>query len=126
LDPGDYHPTHATIRRRTACNDASTRKNVSFKYYLSIRDKWSRNAFKIALGLGNMRLHQIQHRNITGDGFVDNYGEDVNGKGIVGNNTIIWMQNYFRMYCEVMPITGRLHLLDIILIMSCFQFISKR
>jgi hypothetical protein len=59
-----------------------------------------------------MRLHRIQHRCISGEGFVDNHSEDVVRKGLVGNHAVIWMQNYFRMHCEVMPTTDRLHLPD--------------
>ena len=33
-------------------------------------------------------------------------------KGALGRNAIGWMKNYFKLNCEVMPTTGRLHLSD--------------
>ncbi len=92
--------------------DPSSGKNVSFEYYLNVNDRCCRKAFKIALGLGNLRLNRIQCRYISGDTFENNSVVEISGKGLVGQHAIYWMQNYFRMHCEVMPTTGRLHLAD--------------
>jgi hypothetical protein len=39
--------------------DRSSSKRVSFEYYLIVSDRCCRNAFKIALVVGNMRLSRI-------------------------------------------------------------------
>jgi hypothetical protein len=63
-------------------------KRVSFEYYLTVSDRCCRNAFKIALAVGNMRLNRIQQRYNSSDAFVDTVSEDVIGKRIVGNHAV--------------------------------------
>ena len=38
--------------------------------------------------------------------------EEISGKGLVGHHAVNWSKKYFSLHCEVMPTTGRLHLLD--------------
>ena len=50
-------------------SDPSSSKNISFEYYLNVNVQCCRKAFKIALGLGNLRLKRIQCRYLSGDTF---------------------------------------------------------
>ncbi len=60
-----------------------------------------------------MRLNRIHRRCISRDTcFPRNEFEEASGKGLVGQYAINWMRHYFRLHCEVMPTTGRLHLSD--------------
>ena len=93
-------------------SDGGSRTSVSFEYYLTVNDRCCRKAFKIALGIGNLRLNRIHCRCLSGDAFFEDPYVEISGKGLVGKHAVIWMQNYFRMHCEVMPTTGRLHLPD--------------
>ena len=68
--------------------DPSSGKNVSFEYYLNVNDRCCRKDFKIALGLGNLRLNRIQCRYISGDTFENNSLVEISGKGLVGQHAI--------------------------------------
>ena len=92
--------------------DSSLGSKVSFEYYINISDRCCRKAFKIAFGIGNMRLDRIHRRCLSGDAMVESVGSDVSSRGLVGQHAVIWMKNYFGMHCDVMPTTGRLHLSD--------------
>ena len=59
-----------------------------------------------------MRLNRVQHRCLSGYSVCETQVGELSGRGLVTQNAIIWMQNYFRFNCEVMPTTRRLHLLD--------------
>ena len=92
--------------------ESSTRNTVTFEYYINISERCCRKAFKIVLGVGNMRLNRIQRRCLSGDIVGDKQLDVVIGKGLVRQHAVTWMQNYFRLHCDVMPTTGRLHLSD--------------
>ena len=100
------------VARLQLIKDTSSRNKVSFDYYLNMNDRCCRQSFKIALGVGNMRLNRIQQRCLSSDWAWETPVGEVSGRGLVGQNAITWMQNYFRFHCEVMPTTGRLHLSD--------------
>jgi hypothetical protein len=76
------------VDRLQLVQEGSSSKRVSFEYYLTRSDRCCRNAFKIALAVGNMRLNRIQQRYNSSDSFVDTVSEDVIGKGIVGNHAV--------------------------------------
>ena len=100
------------IARLQLVNDSSSRNTIWFDYYLNMTDKCCRQAFKIALGVGNMRLNRVQQCCLFGYSVYETPAGEISGRGLVGQNAINWMQNYFRFHCEVMPTTGRLHLSD--------------
>ena len=84
---------------------------ISFEYYLFTAQQCCRVAFKISLCVSNMRLHRVQQRVLNGDLSSDG-GVVPSMKGALVRNTIGWMKKYFKINCEVMPTTGRLHLSD--------------
>jgi hypothetical protein len=53
----------------------------AFKIVLAVSDRCYYNAFKIALGVRNMRLNRFKHRCNSSDTFVDTISEDVIGNG---------------------------------------------
>ena len=81
---------------------------ISFEYYLFTSQQCCRVAFKIALCVSNMRLHRVQWV-LNGDLSIDG-GDVPSMKGASEINAIGWMKNYFKLNCEVMPTSGRLHL----------------
>ena len=92
--------------------DSSSRAKVCFEYFLNMNDRCCHKAFKIAFGVGNMRLNRIQQQCYFGNSISETPVEELTTKGLVGQHAIKWLQNYFRLHCEVMPTTGRLHLSD--------------
>ena len=84
---------------------------ISFEYYHFYGLQCCRVAFKISLCVSNLRLHRVQQRVINGDLSIDG-GDVPSMKGASGRNAIGWMKNYFKLNCEVLPTTGRLHLSD--------------
>ena len=108
---GDEQETFLSDRLQLL-QESSSRNNVTFEYYINISERCCRKAFKIVLGVGNMWLNRIQCRCLSRDIFVDKQLDVVTGKGLVGQHVVTWMQNYFRLHCDVMPTTGRLHLSD--------------
>ena len=92
-------------------SDKSTRINVSFEYYIFRAQQVCRIAFKIALCVSNMRLHRVQQRIVSGDQII-NFKEVPSMKGAIGRHAMGWMKSYFKLNCEVMPTTGRMHLAD--------------
>ena len=108
---GDEQDTFLADRLQLV-QDSSSRDKVTFDYYLNVNDRCCRKAFKIALGIGNMRLNRIQHRCLYGDAILEHLNADYSGRGLVGQHAVNWLQNYFTLHCEVMPTTGRLHLSD--------------
>ena len=71
--------------------DQSSGENLSFEYYLNVNDQCCRKDFKIALGLGNLRLNRIQCRYLSGDTFETNCAIEISDKGLVGQHAIYWM-----------------------------------
>ena len=58
-----------------------------------------------------MRLHRVQQQVFNGD--LNNDGDVVPSmKGALGRTAIGWMKNYFKLNCEVVSASGRLHLSD--------------
>ena len=87
-----------------------------------MNDRCCHKAFKIAFGVGNMHLNRIQQRCFSGDLFSKSPVEELTTKGLVAQHAIKWLQNYFWLHCEVMPTTGRLHLLDSYIREELFHF----
>ncbi|KAH7284934.1 hypothetical protein KP509_33G003100 [Ceratopteris richardii] len=83
---------------------------VGFEYFFTQGMPCCRAAFKIAMGVGNFRIHRVQQGFLNGDLILDTF--HVGTKGSVGRHAMNWMMNYFSLHCEVMPTTGRLHLSD--------------
>ena len=107
---GDEQDTYLMTHMHMV-KDILSNIKISFEYYLFYSQQCCRVAFKISLCVSNMRLHRVQQRVLNGDTCVDG-GDVPSMKGASGRNAIGWMKNYFKLNCEVMPTTGRLHLSD--------------
>ena len=107
---GDEQDIYLTSHMQLV-TDKSAGIKVSFEYYIFHSQQICRVAFKIALRVSNMRLHRVQQRLLSGDQMV-NSKEVPSMKGAIGRHAMGWMKNYFKLNCEVMPTTGRMHLAD--------------
>ena len=107
---GNEQDTYLTTKMQMV-KDICSNIRISFEYYLFTGCQCCRVAFKIALCVSNMRLHRVQQRVLNGDLNIDG-GDMPSMKGASGRNAIGWMKNYFKLNCEVMPTSGRLHLSD--------------
>ena len=59
-----------------------------------------------------MCLNRMLHQCLYGDVVLNHFNADYFGKGLMGQYTVNWMQNYFMLHYEVMPTIGQLHLSD--------------
>ena len=91
--------------------DKTSGISISFEYYLFTVQQCSRVAFKIALRVSNMSLHRVQLRVLNGDSNIETDNAP-NMKGTWGRNVASWMKSYFKLHCQVIPTTNRLHLYD--------------
>ena len=82
------------VARLQLVNDSSLRNTISFDYYLNMNDKCCHQAFKIVLGVGNMRLNRVQQRCLFGYSVYETPVGEISGRGLVGQNGINWIQNY--------------------------------
>ena len=78
-------------------------KSDQVEYYLGSM-QICRSAFKIIHGLGNARLARVQKRLRC--------FRNPRLIGPVGQMAVSWMENYFAMNAEVLPTSGKMHLMD--------------
>ena len=85
-------------------NEAITQfKSDQLEYYFGSMPI-CRSAFKIIHGLGNARLARVQKRLRC--------FRNPRLIGPVGQMAVSWMENYFAMNAEVLPTSGKMHLMD--------------
>ena len=106
----DEQDTYLSIHMWMVSNRSSD-ISISFEYYIFHALQCCTVAFKISLCVSNMRLHLAQQRVLNGDHSIQcSYCPSM--KGTTRRHAIGWMKNYFKLNCEVMPTTCRMHLSD--------------
>ena len=108
---GEEQDTFLISHMQLVRDHATGASSTHVEYYLALRTKCCRVAFKIAHSIGNMRLQRIQLRLVKGS-FIPFDMNSSGSKGLIGRHSINWMEIYFSKQCDIMPTTGRLHLSD--------------